>query len=520
MTLSLQRVKISVLLTAGCTAFVLLLAGVAISASIIATQAKHSIQSMYQERLVPLKRLKSVADLYGNLVFEANQVALGRSTPEQAKGKVQSHLTEIQSNWETLKSQLGDSPEHQAQLKKAMDQVGRLQPALTELQDALDKKDRMRTSLVVVDLNDLVKAVGKELNAFELIQLEGANADYEVAIVRIDRSLNIFFILGVIVLCITVAGAWVVIREITHPIKRAVKIAQRVATGNMEEAIQVGGRNELSEMIGALQEMQESLSKVVSKVRTSADHLANAAQEIAQGNTDLSDRTEQQASSLEETAASMDEVNSQVRHNAESALQANQLALSASTVAARGGEVVGRVVQTMKDINDSSKKISDITSVIDGIAFQTNILALNAAVEAARAGEQGRGFAVVASEVRSLAGRSAEAAKEIKRLINASVERVEQGSVLVDQAGTTMTEVVTAIRRVTELVGEISSASNDQSAGVAQIGQAIQHMDKVTQQNAALVEEMAAAASGLRSQAEELVRSVAVFKLPTNLRSS
>jgi methyl-accepting chemotaxis protein len=215
----------------------------------------------------------------------------------------------------------------------------------------------------------------------------------------------------------------------------------------------------------------------------------------------------------------MEELSSQVKHNAENAQQANQLAASASTVAARGGDVVGRVVDTMKDINASSRKISDIISVIDGIAFQTNILALNAAVEAARAGEQGRGFAVVASEVRSLAGRSAEAAKEIKSLINASVERVEQGSTLVDEAGTTMTEVVTSIRRVTDMMGEISSASNEQSLGVAQVGEAVTQMDRTTQQNAALVEQIAAAASSLKAQAGELVSTVSIFKLDGSQRA-
>ena len=241
--------------------------------------------------------------------------------------------------------------------------------------------------------------------------------------------------------------------------------------------------------------------------------MATASAEIASGNNELSSRTESQASALEQTAASMEQLSATVKQNADSAAQANQLAMSASTVAIKGGEVVGQVVDTMKGINASSRKISDIISVIDGIAFQTNILALNAAVEAARAGEQGRGFAVVASEVRSLAGRSAEAAKEIKILINASVERVEHGTTLVDQAGATMTEVVSSIRRATDLMGEISAASNEQSLGVSQVGEAVTQMDQVTQQNAALVEEMAAAANGLKSQAQDLVQVVALFKL-------
>ena len=262
-------------------------------------------------------------------------------------------------------------------------------------------------------------------------------------------------------------------------------------------------------MVDALQRIESSIAAV----RHSSESIGVAATEIAHGNNDLSARTEQQASALEETAASMEELNATVRQNADNARQANQLALGASTVAVRGGEVVGEVVQTMKGINASSNKIADIIGVIDSIAFQTNILALNAAVEAARAGEQGRGFAVVASEVRSLAGRSAEAAKEIRNLIADSVQRVNQGTALVDKAGQTMTEVVVAIRRVTDLVGEISAASGEQSAGVSQVGEAITQMDRSTQQNAALVEQSAAAAESLRNQAQALVQTMAVFRI-------
>ena len=311
-------------------------------------------------------------------------------------------------------------------------------------------------------------------------------------------------------------GAWLgwwITRSITRPINEAVAVAEKVAAGDLGSRIEASSNDETGRLLAALKAMNESLVRIVGTVRNSSDSIATGSAQIASGNADLSQRTEEQASALEETAASMEQLGSTVKTNADNARQANQLALGASTVAIKGGEVVGQVVQTMKGINDSSKKIADIISVIDGIAFQTNILALNAAVEAARAGEQGRGFAVVASEVRNLAQRSAEAAKEIKGLIMASVERVEQGTALVDQAGVTMNEVVTSIRRVTDIMGEISSASTEQSAGVSQVGEAVSQMDQVTQQNAALVEESAAAAESLKQQALQLVDAVAVFKL-------
>ncbi|MFZ4479900.1 MAG: methyl-accepting chemotaxis protein [Rhodoferax sp.] len=285
----------------------------------------------------------------------------------------------------------------------------------------------------------------------------------------------------------------------------------KISRGNLATGIVNLGRSD--SLMGTMIQMESSLQGLVTGVRQSAGGIAMATQEIAAGSQDLSSRTESQASALESTTRSMHDLDSTVRQNSDSARQANQLALSASAIAVQGGEVVGQVVETMRGINESSRKIADIISVIDGIAFQTNILALNAAVEAARAGEQGRGFAVVASEVRSLAGRCADAAKEIKGLIGTSVERVEQGTALVDKAGSTMTEVVDAIKRVTDIMGAISASSREQSLGVAQVGEAISLMDQTTQQNAALVEQMAAAAGSLHSQANELVEAVAVFKI-------
>lgn len=307
--------------------------------------------------------------------------------------------------------------------------------------------------------------------------------------------------------------AWYIARSIAQPIVQAVQSAQRMASGDMSVAIRSTGSDETARLLNALDEMRSGLAKVVSSVRLGAESVATASAEIAQGNNDLSARTEQQAGALQETASNMDGLSSTVRQNADSARQASALAQSATQVAVSGGQVVGEVVQTMRGINESGRKIGDIIGVIDAIAFQTNILALNAAVEAARAGEQGRGFAVVASEVRTLAGRSADAAKEIKNLISASVARVEQGTVLVDKAGATMTEVVGSIRRVTEIVASISAASTEQAQGVAQVGVAVTDMDQTTQQNAALVEQMAAAATSLKTQAQDLVQLVATFKL-------
>jgi methyl-accepting chemotaxis protein len=327
------------------------------------------------------------------------------------------------------------------------------------------------------------------------------------------RSTTISLALMGVVCLVGVVGGVAFSRTITRPIQLAVDTAEQVADGDLATPVRASGSDEIAQLLKALQTMQGKLAAVVREVRLNSESVAAASAQIAQGNQDLSQRTEQQASALQETAASMEQLSSTVRQNADNARQANQLAVGASEVAAKGGAVVGEVVETMKGINDSSRQISDIIGVIDGITFQTNILALNAAVEAARAGEQGRGFAVVAGEVRNLAQRSAEAAKEIKGLIGASVERVGKGTALVDEAGARMTEIVASIQRVTDIMGEISAASHEQSDGVAQVGNAVTQMDQATQQNAALVEESAAAAASLKGQAERLVQAVAVFRL-------
>ena len=351
----------------------------------------------------------------------------------------------------------------------------------------------------------LLDAAGERIAAMAQQTAQQADADGR-------RAIMVSLAVMLVVCALAVGGGLLFSRAITAPLRRAVDLAQAVAAGDLTRRAAPQGRDETAQLLQALETMRQALAQLVAGVRLNADGVATASTQIAQGNLDLSQRTEEQASALQQTAASMDQLGATVRQNADNARQADQLAQAASAVGVKGGQVVGEVVATMKGINDSSRKIADIIGTIDGIAFQTNILALNAAVEAARAGEQGRGFAVVASEVRSLAQRSAQAAREIKALIHDSVSRVQDGSALVDAAGATMQEVVLSIQRVTDIVAAISLASGEQSAGVAQVGQALSQIDQATQQNAALVEESAAAAASLQQQSQSLVGAVAVFR--------
>jgi methyl-accepting chemotaxis protein len=325
-------------------------------------------------------------------------------------------------------------------------------------------------------------------------------------------GLGILVLLAV-ALALGTLGSWALIRSITRPLASGVELAQRVAAGDLSARVDVSGRDEVSALMQALAQMTESLTRMVGSVRDTSEQIGVASAEVAQGNGDLSVRTEQAASSLQQTASSMEQLTGTVRASADSARQASQLAAGAAGVAERGGAVVAKVVSTMDEIHTSSKKIADIIGTIDGIAFQTNILALNAAVEAARAGEQGRGFAVVAAEVRSLAGRSAEAAREIKSLIGASVERVDAGTQLVGEAGRTMDEIVASVKRVADIIGEISAAAGEQSSGIGQVNGAVTQLDQMTQQNAALVEQSAAAAESLKEQAQRLAALVGTFRL-------
>ena len=479
-------------------------------------KSNDALQSVYEGRTVPTGQL---GDIESMLLSNRLAIATALVTPTAAviaasTETIEANLAAIGKVWDMYMATKLTIDEEKLAKTFAEDRKKFLQEGLRPTVAALRANDLKEAQRLVTEkIRPLYVPVKAGIDALFLLQITEAKREYTEASARYAtiRIVSITSIVGGLLL------AWlfgfVLMRSITRPINQAVDVSRAVAAGDLTVQFDSSGKNETAQLLGALKDMQQNLAKVVSNVRSNSESVATASAEIAQGNNDLSARTEEQASALEETAASMEQLSSTVRQNADNARQANQLALSASSVAVKGGEVVGQVVTMMKGINASSKKIADIIAVIDGIAFQTNILALNAAVEAARAGEQGRGFAVVASEVRSLAGRSADAAKEIKGLIVASVERVEQGTALVDQAGTTMTEVVSSIKRLTDIMGEISAASAEQSAGVAQVGEAVAQMDQATQQNAALVEQSAAAAESLKGQAQQLVQAVAVFKL-------
>jgi len=480
------------------------------------SKTEAGLKTVYMDRTIPLGQVGHIEAL---LLENRLAIAVALVTPTPAvigdsTAKIESHIAEITKIWDAYMATTLTPEEKVLADKFAVDRKAFVVEGLKPTLAALRANDIAAANQLVVDkIRPLYKPVGEGILALNQLQLDVAKHEFELAHSRYVSSRN--FALAAIAIGLAMA-AWLgflLIRAITRPLDEAVKLARAVAEGDLTQRIDVHSTDEIGQLMQALKDMSESLVKVVSQVRTGTDTVATASSQIAAGNLDLSSRTEEQASSLEETASSMEELTSTVKQNAENARQANQLVVSTSEIAVKGGEVVGQVVDTMASIKDSSRKISDIIGVIDGIAFQTNILALNAAVEAARAGEQGRGFAVVASEVRNLAQRSASAAKEIKSLIEDSVGKVDAGGKLVDDAGKTMGEIVSSVKRVTDIMSEIAAASQEQSSGIEQVNQAIAQMDEVTQQNAALVEEAAAAAESLQDQAGKLTEAVSVFKL-------
>lgn len=511
-----QNLKIGSRLALSFGFLLLLIIAMAFTGSVGTQKIYEQTETIYADRNVPLADLGQIEYL-----LQRNRVLVMDMLIQGKPEIVQRRVTELRKNTATMdelwsKYMATRSTPEESQLAKTFSQARMtyetegIAPAANAMESGDTEKamDLYRTKF-----SPLAQTATDAIHKLVQLQVDVAAQEFKYA-EELNNTVDIAMGLATaFALLIGSVLALTITRSITRPIKEAVKVAAAVAGGDLTSEIAVSGRNEVADLLRALKAMNESLSIVVSEVRSNAESVATASAQISQGNSDLSQRTEEQASALEETSASMEQMGSTASQNADNARQANQLATGASLVAKQGGEVVGQVVQTMREINDSSRKISDIIGVIDGIAFQTNILALNAAVEAARAGEQGRGFAVVASEVRNLAQRSAQAAKEIKGLIGASVERVEQGTALVDTAGATMQEIVSSIQRVSDIVGEISSASVEQSAGVSQVSQAVTQMDQATQQNSALVEESAAAAASLKSQAAALVQAVDRFRL-------
>lgn len=486
-------------------------------------ETNNAVKRIYDDRLVTSQQLGKILDTWYQIrkltedSVDMNETEIARRNLNTANNLVRQN----ESIWaEYLKTQL--TPEETSL-------------SITKGNQHTQYVESFNRSLQLAATGNFVNAKQNFLNdtmakfdalrdtVFALLDLQGAVAEEElIASQNNFNTLVIVFIFAMIMsIVLAIIFGLILLKSIVGPLDVAIAIAHKVAQGDLTSNIEIPDtKAETGQLLQTLKVMNDNLVKLVGQVCISTDHISTASGEIASGNSDLSQRTEEQASSLEETASSMEELTATVKQNADNASQANQLAASASEVAIKGGVVVGQVVQTMSSINESSRKIVDIISVIDGIAFQTNILALNAAVEAARAGEQGRGFAVVATEVRTLAQRSATAAKEIKQLINDSVIKVDEGTRLVDEAGLTMEKIVTSVKRVTDIMGEITAASHEQSTGIEQVNQAVTQMDETTQQNAALVEEATAAAESMQDQTKALLQAVSVFRLANGRTSS
>ncbi|MFK4446256.1 methyl-accepting chemotaxis protein [Caballeronia udeis] len=515
--MNLSNFKIGTRLGAGFAAILLLLCAVG---GLTLWQASHIYAGTLElgNDWLPSVQAAGRMQAYANNARRTSLRSILAADPKEKQEQRAEHdasvakLQEVFTKYEKLVS----SPEEQQLFDNIKGAWARYAVLDAKLLDLADKGDAGFNDARALSSGEAGTAFTDMLKLIEAdVELNRAGAEKEVgrAASTYDNAVVSTGLLIAVAVFAGIAIGWLITRSITAPIGRAVVIAETVARGDLTAQIEVTGKDEASQLLAAMRHMNERLVDVVGRVRNSSDSIATGSAQIAAGNTDLSQRTEEQAASLEETAASMEQLTATVKQNAENALQGNSLAASASETAVRGGDVVNRVVQTMSEISSSSEQVAQIITVIEGIAFQTNILALNAAVEAARAGEQGRGFAVVAGEVRTLAQRSASAAKEIKDLISASVQRVNAGSELVDEAGRTMGEVVQSVKRVTDLMGEISAASGEQHTGIEQVNQAVMQMDEVTQQNAALVEEASAAAQSMAAQSGTLRELVSVFRI-------
>ena len=472
--------------------------------------------AIYQDRVVPLRQLKLIADAYAvNVIDAVNKAQSGLMTAEEALKAVQAARADIRKEWADYRA--GPlTPGEQKLADEAQSLFGPADRDIANLEEALKGMSGSvagQLSAFNGPLYGTVDPISGKIGELIELQLRVASEVHQASETAFQRTLWVTSVVaGAAVLACLLLGFFIT-RSITRPMTKAAQAAQGIAGGDLSTQFQATGRDEAADLLRALRTMSDSLARIVGEVRASAQTVSTGALQIAEGTADLSQRTEQQAANLEETAASMEQLTSAVQQNADTARQASQLAGGARQAASLGGEKVSQVVTTMQDIAASSRKIADIIGVIDGIAFQTNILALNAAVEAARAGEQGRGFAVVASEVRTLAQRSAAAAKEIKDLISASVQRVEAGSRLVDEAGESVGGIVQQVQRVADMINEITTATVEQASGIRQVGEAVLQLDQVTQQNAALVEQSTAAAESLKAQADKLLAEVSVFKL-------
>lgn len=479
-------------------------------------QTNEALRVSYEDRLVPSTQISDIQRLLlrNRLAIASALVTPSPQVAQASIDEVQGNIAAITATWNSYKAKAKGERERQLAQTFLENRTRFVQGGLLPTLGALRSGDLDAVRTLVADaVVPLYAPVGRDIEALMQYAVQEARQDYEAALARYERIRNGALLTMAVGLLMALAIGVALVRGIRKALSHAVEASNAVASGDLGSSIDAKGHDEAAQVLKALQSMQRSLAHVVSDVRTGSDSVASASAQIEAGNHDLSSRTVQQVSSLQQAAACVEQLNADMQNNVESTRQANELAAGASQIAAQGGEVVSKVVQTMREINAASRRIFDIIEVIDGIAFQTNILALNAAVEAARAGEQGRGFAVVASEVRALAGRSAQAAKEIKDLITANVDRVDQGTALVDHAGETMGDIVQAISQVAAIMQGISQANMAQAQGVLQVHVAVKEMDQSTQQNSALVEEMAAAASALKTQALALVKTVSVFRL-------